>query len=60
VGGWRQTPEGEVELQVLEDVGRDGRTALEREAAALTDWLAGRRISPRFPSPLSKAVATDP
>jgi hypothetical protein len=25
---------------------------VEREAARLSDWLAGSRILPRFPSPL--------
>ncbi len=41
-------------LQLLEDVGAEARTALEAEAERLTGWLAGLRISPRFPSPLSK------
>jgi Winged helix DNA-binding domain len=58
VGGWRQDAEARVELQLLGDVGADGRKALSRKAEALTDWLAGTRISPRFPSPLSKASST--
>lgn len=57
VGGWRQGEAGEVELQLLEDVGSDGIAQLERKAARLTDWLAGTRVAPRFPSPLSKAPA---
>jgi hypothetical protein len=57
VGGWRQRDGGEVELQPLEDVGEEGRRTLAREAARLTDWLGGRRVLPRFPSPLSKQVA---
>jgi Winged helix DNA-binding domain len=55
VGAWTQDSDGRVELRLLEDVGRDGRTALTRRAAELTDWLDGVRISPRFPSPLSRA-----
>lgn len=55
VGGWRQDVDGRVELQLLEDPGRDGRKALTRMAGDLTDWLAGVRVAPRFPSPLSKA-----
>jgi hypothetical protein len=55
VGGWNQTPDGEVFLQLLEDVGAEGRSALEREAARLTEWLGGVRVAPRFPSPLSKS-----
>jgi hypothetical protein len=55
VGGWAQDPDGRVELRLLEDVGRDARTALRARADELTDWLDGVRISPRFPSPLSRA-----
>jgi hypothetical protein len=54
VGGWRQTDAGEVVLQPLEDVGTDAMRLLEAEAARLTEWLAGQRIVPRFPSPLSR------
>jgi hypothetical protein len=55
VGGWSQDPGGEVHVQLLEDVVRDAERALTRRAEELTDWLGGVRISPRFPSPLSKA-----
>lgn len=54
VGGWRQDEEGRVVLQMLEDVGADGRTALAAEAEALSDWLGGVRVTERFPSPLSR------
>jgi Winged helix DNA-binding domain len=57
VGGWRQTETGEVELQLLEEVDREGLRALEREAARLTEWFAGRRVLHRFPSPLSRQIA---
>jgi hypothetical protein len=57
VGGWAQTENGDVVLQMLEDVGADGLGALEREAVRLTEWLGGTRVLPRFPSPLSKALA---
>ena len=57
VGGWRQSDTGDVELQMLEDVGTDARRAIEREAGRLTDWFEGTRALPRFPSPLSKLVA---
>ena len=58
VGGWRQDDHGQVVLQPLEDIGADALRALENEAARLTDWLGGRRVLPRFPSPLFKAAAT--
>ena len=54
VGGWCQDADGRVQLQLLEDAGRDARKALARKADDLTDWLGGVRIRPRFPSPLSK------
>ncbi len=57
VGGWYQDDGARVRLQLLEDPGRDGRRALQRRADELTAWLEGVRVSPRFPSPLSKAGA---
>ncbi|OBI91770.1 winged helix DNA-binding domain-containing protein [Mycobacterium sp. 1245805.9] len=57
VGGWYQDDDARVRLQLLEDPGRDGRRALQRRADELTSWLDGVRISPRFPSPLSKSGA---
>jgi hypothetical protein len=56
VGGWRQTDTGEVELQLLEDVGAEAAHELERESGRLTEWFGGVRVLPRFPSPLAKAA----
>lgn len=56
VGGWVQGADGEVVVRVLEDVGRDATAALETEAARLTDWLDGLRVTLRFPSPMFKAA----
>jgi Winged helix DNA-binding domain len=56
VGGWRQDEAGEVIVQMLEDVGGDALRAIEAEAARLTQWLAGTRVLPRFPSPLFRAA----
>jgi hypothetical protein len=58
VGGWRQDDAGAVELQLLEDPGREARDAIEAEAGRLTDWFEGTRVPPRFPSPLSKQRAS--
>jgi hypothetical protein len=57
VGGWRQSEDGEVELQMLEDVGLDALSAIEDEAERLTEWFDGTRALPRFPSPLSRELA---
>jgi len=58
VGGWNQSPSGEVVLQPLEDVGAEGKAALRAKAARLTQWLDGVRVAARFPSPLSRTAGT--
>lgn len=54
VGAWGQNPDGRVVLYLLDEVGRDAVRALQRRADDLTEWLAGVRVSPRFPSPVLK------
>jgi hypothetical protein len=54
VGGWRQSESGDVIVQLLDDIGSDGKRAVEHEAGRLFEWLDGTRIMPRFPSPLWK------
>lgn len=56
VGGWHQTPAGEVALDLLEKVDARARRALEHEAGRLTEWLAGVRVVHRFPSPQAKRL----
>jgi hypothetical protein len=41
-------------VRLLDDIGHDGMRALKQRAEDLTRWAAGVRVSPRFPSPLSK------
>ncbi|HEY9293940.1 MAG TPA: winged helix DNA-binding domain-containing protein [Microlunatus sp.] len=53
VGGWWQTETGDVRQHLLEDLGREATAAVDEEVARLNDWLGGRRIMPRFPSPLA-------
>ena len=57
VGGWRQTDAGEVDIQLLEDIGKEGKRSLQDEAARLTGWLGGTRVVARFPSPLSRRIS---
>lgn len=58
VGCWAQDPDGVVVLNLLEDVGSDGRAALEAEAARLSSWLDGQRVSTVYPSiAMKQAVA---
>ena len=57
VGGWRQDDHGVVELQGLEDVGREARAALEREAERVTAWCRGVRVVLTHPTPLARRLA---
>lgn len=58
IGAWSQDTDARVQMELLEDPGTRARKALNRKATELTDWLAGTRVSPRFPSPLSKSIAS--
>lgn len=50
VGCWVQDDEGAVEVVLRHAVGREGRAALEAEAARLTRWFAGERVSSVYAS----------
>jgi hypothetical protein len=56
VGCWVQDPDGVVVVRVLEDVGAEGVAALESEAARLTAWLDGDRVSTVYPSMAMKTA----
>ena len=57
VGGWGQTEGGEVAVQLLEDVGREVRVRVDEAASALSAWLSGTVVKPRFRTPLEKELA---
>jgi hypothetical protein len=57
VGLWAQRKDGDVVHRLLEDVGRERRREIDAEAAAMTTWLAGDRVFPRFPNPVFRALA---
>lgn len=59
VGGWSQRRNGEIPLGLLEDVGRDARTAIDAEAERLTGWLGDVRHSPGFLPPFQRKLAKD-
>jgi hypothetical protein len=52
IGAWACADGGEIRLGILDDIGRERMEAVEAEAAALTSWLDGVRVTPRFRSPL--------
>jgi hypothetical protein len=60
VGGWTQRKDGEVAWRLLDDIGADGRRAVEREVERLQAWLAGAVVVPRFLTPLYEELLAWP
>jgi hypothetical protein len=58
VGGWGQTPDGNVVYELLEPVAHGIRDSIDAEAKRLTIWLDGAVLRPRFPTPLEKRLRT--
>jgi hypothetical protein len=57
VGGWGQDPDGVVVVRMLEDVGRAQAGRIDARAAELTEWYGGRRVTPRFRTPIERELA---
>ncbi|MFJ3226805.1 winged helix DNA-binding domain-containing protein [Streptomyces sp. NPDC086783] len=59
VGGWAQRPDGEVAWRALDaaGLGREVREAVAAEAARLSAWVGGVRVTPRFRTPLERELA---
>lgn len=58
VGGWAQRKDGRVVTRLLEPVGSRQRQALTGEAERLGDVLGDIRVTPRFPAPLDRLLAS--
>ncbi len=58
VGGWAQDPDGLVVCRFLEDVGSEVTAAVDAEAAALTRWFEGVRVTPRFRTPMERELSS--
>ena len=56
VGGWAQRKDGEIVVRFLEDVGRDVTAAAWAAAERLAAWLGPVRVTPRFRTPLERAL----
>lgn len=56
VGGWAHRPDGEVVVELLEDVGAEAAAALAAEADAVRAWLGGVQVKGSFPTPLEKEL----
>jgi len=57
VGGWAQRGDGEVALELLEDVGSDAGRLVEQTASDLQAWLGPLRFVPRFRTPLERELS---
>jgi hypothetical protein len=57
VGGWAQRKDGEVAFRLLDDVGAEAAALVEAEASRLTGWLGEVRVTPRFRTPLERALS---
>jgi hypothetical protein len=57
VGGWAQRPSGEIATRLLEDIGREARTAIAESADRLEHWIGPLRVTPRFRPPLEKELS---
>ena len=58
VGCWVQDDGGVVSPVLSEDVGADGRAALDADAERLTRWLQGERVATVYSSPMMRGGAT--
>jgi hypothetical protein len=56
VGGWGQRPNAEIVVELFDDVGRDGRRAIDAEVERVTEFVAGTRVTARFRTPLETAI----
>ncbi|MEO1061053.1 MAG: winged helix DNA-binding domain-containing protein [Actinomycetota bacterium] len=56
VGVWTQRPDGEIVTELHDDLGTDGRAALDAEAERVATWLGDIRIKWRYPTPITKRL----
>lgn len=56
IGGWAQRADGSVVWRRLTDRGTAAARAVDDAAAALSTWLGGVRITPRFRTPLEREL----
>ena len=57
IGGWAHRKDGEIAVRLLEDIGAGASAAIAAEAQRLREWIGPVRITPRFRTPLERALA---
>jgi hypothetical protein len=58
VGGWGQAGDGTIGVRLFTEPGPGGKEAIEASVKQLHEALAGERVAPRFPTPLTKEFAS--
>jgi hypothetical protein len=58
VGGWAQRKDGEIAYRLLQDVGAETAAAVAAAADRLRAWIGDVRVTPRFRTPLERALST--
>ncbi|WP_411127817.1 winged helix DNA-binding domain-containing protein [Streptomyces sp. x-19] len=58
IGGWAQRKDGTLAWRLLDDPGREARTAIEAEAERTTAFLGERRFTPAYRTPLERELAS--
>jgi len=56
VGGWAQRDDGEVAIEILDDVGTEVEASVVAEAERIQRWLGDVRFRTRFPTPLEQRL----
>jgi hypothetical protein len=56
VGGWAQTSDGEVLVELLEPVDAQTGKRIDAERNRLREWLGDVRVKTRFPTPLERTL----
>jgi hypothetical protein len=57
VGGWAHRKDGEIAYRLLQDVGAEAANAVATAADRLHAWIGDVRITPRFRTPLERALS---
>jgi hypothetical protein len=57
VGGWAHRKDGEIAYRLLQDVGAEAANAVATAADRLRAWIGDVRITPRFRTPLERALS---
>jgi hypothetical protein len=58
VGGWAQTPAGEIAIDIFDDIGADATKQVEAEAERVGAWLGPVRVIPRFRTPTERRLSS--